>query len=245
MASYTTWQKVVDLFPLAANVESDTGNQTTLITDKSNLFQTFIRGIHKEDLTSPYDEPVKMAVAYLVIDELKKRRISDDSELEFVQFDHIAGKFTDAGVMAHSIIQGVVKGSIVLSQDDTVSDSQSPHTIPGSSNTSAGKTKALLPHEYKSNTVDTFLIKITTAGRVDAETAVFSWYLNNNATAIGTGVKCTTTPIHLRNELYVYFQDAALTGEQFAIDDTWTITAIPPLAQTRTQSPYNFEVFSG
>ena len=78
MASYTTWQKVVDLYPRAADVESDSDNQTALIVAKSNLFHSFIRGIHKDDLTSPYDEPVKEAVALLVVDELRRRTQTDD-----------------------------------------------------------------------------------------------------------------------------------------------------------------------
>jgi len=238
---YTTWAQVLDLWPRADQVEKFTANQTALITAKCNLFQSYIRLIHKEDLLSPYDEIVKMTVANLVIDELKTRNITDDSELIDVEYDHFMGRVTRNGAAAHSTIDAIRRGSVVLGQDTAAHDVHHPRAIPASGNTSAGKVEVYLPHEYKSDQSDEYLIKISTAGRVDDGDALFDVYVNNNATASSTGNTCGTGWGHLGNELYIRFLDQAQSADQY----TWTITVHPTTGESRTTSPRNFDFYVG
>lgn len=241
---YTTWGKVIDLWPRAGDVEKFDADQTAIITAKCNLFQSYIRLIHKEDLTSPYDEIVKMTVTNLVIDELKTRNITDDAELIEVEYDHFKGLVTKHGAAAHSTIDAIRRGAVVLGQDTAEHDVHHPRAIAASGNTSAGTVEVYLPHEYKSDRSDEYLIKITTAGRVDDSTAIFEVYVNNNATASSTGNTCGTGWSHLANELYIRFLDQAQTADQFVLNDTWTITVHPTTGESRTTSPKNFDFYA-
>ena len=245
MATYTTWQKVVDMFKLAADVESVGASQTALITAKSNLFQGYIRMIHKEDLTGTLDEIVTMTVANLVAEELKGRCATDDSEWLDVDYEHFKGRVTRFGAAAHSTIDAIRRGAIVLTQDVAERDLLHPTPIPGSANTSTGKVECYLPHEYKASTVNTYLMKITTAGRVDDGTAKYSVYVNNNVTAASTGNTCSDSWVELGYELYVRFRDGDQSGNEFILNDTFTVTGYPPLSSARTTGPYNLEFFSG
>lgn len=242
--AYTTWAQVLALYPPADDVESNSSNQTALIVAKSNYFSSFIRGVHKGALDEPVDEVVNLAVAHLIIGELRLRRRTDDGEMEIVSFDHISGKFFDEEIRAHAVIQAINRGSIVLTEDHAERDVHHPEAIPDSANTSTGKVSALLPHEYKSNREDTLIIKITTAGRVDDGTAKFDWYRNNAATAEDTAVVMSSDWTHLLNEAYVRFRDSAQSGEQFAINDTWTVTLVPPTSETQSSGLRAVEVFS-
>ena len=242
---YTTWAQVLDLWPRASQVEKFDANQTALITAKCNLFQSYIRLIHKEDLLSPYDEIVKMTVANLVIDELKTRNVTDDSELIDVEYDHFMGRVTKHGAAAHSTIDAIRRGAVVLGQDTAAHDVHHPRAIPASGNTSAGKVEVYLPHEYKSDAADEYLIKISTAGRVDDADATFDVFVNNNATAASTGNTCGSAWAHLGYELYVRFLDQAQTADQFVINNTWTITVHPSTTESRTTSPRTFDLYAG
>lgn len=246
MAAYTTWAKVVALYPRASDVEPDSADQTALIASYSNLFHSFIRQIHKSDLTGTLDEAVTQAVALLIVDELRRRAQTDDDERNVeVSYEHYKGITSQEGAAAHSLIDSIRRGAIVLTQDKADRDIHYPEVTPGSGNTSTGAIDCYLPHEYKSDRTDTFTLKCTTAGRVDAETARFSCYMNYNATAIETDITPSTEWTHITNELYVRFRDTALTGAMFVLNETWTIVAVPPTAEAQSSGPREFDVYLG
>jgi hypothetical protein len=245
MAAYTTWTKVVQLYPRAGDVESVSGNQTALIAAKQNLFHSFIRHIHKNDLTT-IDECVSEAVALLIVDELRRRAQTDDDERSVeVNYPHYKGITTPEGAGAHALIHAIRDGAIVLTQDKSDKDVLYPAVTPATGNTSVGTVECYLPHEYKSDRIDTFTIKCTTGGRVDVATAIFSVYQNFGATPIGMGLAASEAWTHISNELYVRFVDTALTGAMFVVNDTWTIVAVPPTNPSRSTGPTEYGSYLG
>lgn len=245
MASYTTWAKVVELYPRAADVEADSADQTALITAYSGLFHSFIRHIHKADLTSPYDTAVSEAVALLIVDHLRRRAQTDDDERAVtVEYEHYKGITTPEGAAAHATIDSIRRGALVLAQDDSEHDLHYPEVIATSGNTSVGTVQVYLPHEYKSDRSDTIRIVCSTSGRVDDGTAAFSWYLNYNATAVGSGIACSDDWTHLQNELYIRFVDTALTSNSFVATDSWTVTVKPSTNPARASGPRQADVYT-
>jgi len=245
MAAYTTWTKVQQLYPRADDVEAVGANQTALIAAKQNLFHSFIRHIHKNDLTT-IDEAVSEAVALLIVDELRRRAQTDDDERSVeVSYPHFKGITSPEGAGAHALIHAIREGWIVLTQDKADKDLEYPEVTAAAGNTSTGTVECYLPHEYKSDRIDTFTIKCTTGGRVDVATAVFSVYQNYGATPIGTGLAASGAWAHITNELYIRFLDTALTGAMFVVNDTWTIVAVPPTNPSRSAGPSEYGVYLG
>lgn len=245
MAAYCTWAKVVQYFSQAAQVEPDAGEQTTLITQKTNFFRSYVRSTRKTELTPPYDEPVQIAVAQLVVDELKRRSITDDSDLVFQEFRHIRGMMTDSQSEAHSIIEGILTGAVVLSEDPAEHDLDWPAVVPGDSNTGAGVVVARLPYGYEDTKKGIYYIEFTTAGRVADETAKYKWHYNNAAEASDTDVTPANDLKEFAYGLYLSFVDGALTGDSFAVGDNFTVTCYHRSEKARTTGPQQIDYYSG
>ena len=242
--SYTTWAKVTSLYELADDIEPDVStNQADLITAKSDEFHAYIRKLHKADLTAPLDEIVKLAVAHLVVEELRQRRHSDDDELELAEFPHITGKFTSNGLQAHGIIAGILRGHIVLTQDHAQLDVHKPEPVT-ITNAGGGRIETVLPYTYTGDGVDIYRIKCTTAGRADDGSAVFSVWCNEDAVSVAT-ISASTGLTSLGEGLYIRFLDAATTGDSFDVNDEWTVTALPEHGARQTPGPRQLEFYSG
>ena len=247
---YTTWPKVLSLYPTAADIESVGAEQTKLIQAKSDEFHSYIRARHKADLEStgdvdkPYDELVMKCVANLVIEDLRQRRISDDSELELATFPHITGKFTNQGLQAHGIIAGIIAGKIVLAQDHAEVDVNAPEAVVVTK-VGPGRIQVLLPTRYDSLTVDVHRIRITTAGRADAATARFTHWVNENAVSVTTDCIVDGGAYHLGANLYAKFSDVAPTADSFNTGDEWMITAVPDTVQRQAGGPRQIEFLRG
>ncbi len=242
---YCDWAKVLSVYSVASQVESNGANQTALIEAKSEQVAALLRPLSGTDLESPYDEGVKLATAYLVQGELERRRLVEGHELTEARFDHITGEFTSGELAAHAIIQSYRRGEMVLRQCATGKDIHHPDVVLGASNTSVGRVECYLPHEYKSDRTDEWLIKCTTGGRVDDGDARFSIYKNNNATAEASDVVPQEEWYHLGNELYVRWRDTALSSASWVQNDTWAVTARPMTAEARDPGPRTFEMYSG
>jgi len=243
-SAYTTWQKVLDIYPNAADIESNSSNQTALIQAKSDEFASYIRNIHKDVLTSPYDEVVKVCVANLVIEELRHRRLSQDSELETGEFDHIVGRFTHNGLVAHGIIQAIRRGTIVLDEDNADKDIRKPEAVIVTK-TGTGTLEVVMPEAYRSWQTDIYRVLITTTGRVDAGTAQYSVWQNYDTSNVLTGQVVSTAPVHLYGGLYLSFKDAATTGNSFVANDEWIIKAIPLDGEFQSAGPREIQWFPG
>jgi hypothetical protein len=209
------------------------------------MFQTFIRNIHKDDLETPYDEVVKLAVAHLVADELQKRRRSDDSDLEVAEFDHMSGKFTDSGIQAHSLIQSIRRGSIVLTQDDAERDVHFPEPVVVVQ-TGASKPRVWVPHGFKGTKETVLTIEITTTGRVEDSTAVWKayWDFADDDPAVSAET-CSAGWYDMGNGVGVAFGDVATTGNSYASSDKYNITLVPLTAETRSTGPQPFDMYAG
>jgi hypothetical protein len=235
---------VLDIFPRAGDVESDSGNQTALIEAKSNMFQTFIRSVHKDWLETPYDEVVKLAVAHLVADELHKRRLSDDSDLEPADFDHISGKFTDSGIMAHSLIQSIRSSAIVLTQDDAERDLRYPEPVV-IAQTGTSKPLVYVPFGYRGATETILTIEITTTGRVEDSTAVWKayWDYADDDPAVSAET-CSGEKYDMGSGVYVLFKDVATTGNSYASGDKYDVKLVPQTAEVRSTGPKAFDMYT-
>ena len=242
---YCTWAKVLLVWPRAGDVESDSGAQTAIIESKTNLFRTYIRGIRKSELIAPYDEAVQLAVANMVADDLNRRVLTDDDDLQEVRWPHYQGLVTDKGAEAHAIIAGLKSGDIVLMEDPAENDLAWPEVVIGAGNTGAGTIIARTPFGYEDTQLGVFYIKFTTAGRVDDGTAQFEWHYNYNATAANTGVTPSNGLLEFAHGLYIAFYDGALSGDSFAVDDEFTVKALPTTERARTSGPQQIEFQSG
>ena len=244
MAAYTTWAKVLELYPPADDVEPTSGDQTQLIADMSDLFQGYIRGIHKDDLTT-VDSIVNRTVALLCINELRGRRATGSGEREFVEFPHFGGDLFAQGREAHGYIASIRSGAFVLQQDVAGHDVTHPEVIPASGNSGAGTVEAHLPHEWKDNRSARITIKVTTAGRVDDEDMRYSWYRDNSATESGSDATPSADWVHLEHELYLRFKDPAQTGESFAANDVYTLDVYPPDTAAQSTGPTEIATYLG
>lgn len=246
-AEYCTWDDVKGRYPLAEDVGSydQSADQDALIQSQTNLFRSWIRNVHKEELTSPYDEIVVDAVAWLCAGFLERRvMVNPDQELQYVEFDHIRGAFTPGEIQAHTQIQAIKRGDAVLGQDVHKRDIGQPEVEIGSSNSGAGTIEAILPHEYKAHVKGVYKFVCTTTGRVDDGSAMFSVYFQNAETPFLTSVAATNTPTHIRNEFYVSFADASTDGsDSFEADDEFTITVFPPDVDHQRHGPRQINVF--
>ncbi len=245
---YTDWVKVLSLYETASDIEPNDGNQTALLQKKTDEFTAFIRKVHKAPLSpvpggSTYDEIVQLAVAHLVIEELKQRRHTDDGELTFAQYPHISGYFTNNGHQAHGIIGGIIRGSVVLTQDHAEKDITSPEAVPVVK-TGSGELQTHLPYVYDSKTVDIFRIKITDDGRADDGSAKFTLWKNNDELGKLVNLAASSSLYHIGGNLYIRFVDTQTTGVSFNLNDEWTITAVPPDAERQNTGPRPIEFFS-
>lgn len=244
MPTYTTWAKILELYPRAADVEATGGDQTQLIDDMSELFHGYIRHLHKYDLTT-VDKIVDRAVALLCINELKTRRGGNLAEREVASFDHISGLFFAEGIEAHGYIDSIRQGKYTLSQDAHQHDVHNPEVLPASGNTGVGNIKIWLPIEWKDDQIAYFEMKCTTAGRVDDEDARFSIFRDNDATAISTDVTPPTDWTEIVDKLYWRSWDDSDSGNSFEVDDVWTFTVFPSTAVAQGGKAGQVEFYAG
>lgn len=243
--AYCVWQDVLDIFPKAEDIESDSNNQTALIAGKSNLMKTFLRNVHKDWLVTPYDEAVKLACASLVANELASRRITNDTDLSEAVYDHIEGEFTRFGRQGHSLIQSIRRGALVLEQDHAERDLKHPEAVVV---TQVGTSKPLLwlPYGFKGTKESVLTIEITATGRVEDSTASWKayWDFADDDPAI-SAVPCSGDWYHVGNGLYAAFEDVATTGNSYESADKYNVEMVPATAVARGQGPSSFEMYSG
>ncbi len=244
-AQYCTWAKVQQYYPQADLVEPTAGDQTTLIEQKTNFFRAFLRSTRKTELTAPYDEPVQIAVAQLVVDELKRRAMTDDSDLVFQEFKHVRGMMTDSQAEAHSLIEGMLSGDVILTEDPAEHDLEWPASVPAAGNTGNGVIHARLPYGYEDTKTGIYYVEFTTAGRVDDGTAKYKWHYNNSETANDTGVVPTGDLAEIAYGLYLSFVDGSRSGDSFDLGDNYTITCYHRTEQARTHGPQQIDYYSG
>jgi hypothetical protein len=250
VATYGRWrvQNLDDYtgsFRLDVPVESNGTNQTNLIAAKTDLFDSYTRNIRKKAWAESVNEVVKQAVANLIADELLQRRLTNDTDLEFAEYEHIRGKFTRFGHTAHSLIESIRKGAFVSDEDLASRDLiyPDPEVV---TQTGSGAVQVKLPHGYGATTKDTWNFLCTTAGRVEDDTARFSIIYNyGDDDPADTDVEPTGAWQHVKYGLYVRFLDTATTGNSFEVNDDFKVIVAPLNTEAMSAGPTNFDMYTG
>ncbi len=240
--NYTTWAKVLELYKRADDVEPAGADQTALMEEMTQMFQGYIRHLHKNDLTT-VDAIVNKAVAHLCIEELRTRVATNLNERTAATFDHISGMFFPEGIKAHSLIDSIRQKKYVLVQDATAHDVHNPEVLPAAGNTGAGIIRVYLPHEWKEEEGAVFKLECTTSGRVDDATARFSIERDNEATDSTTDATPSVDWAHIVSELYWRAFDDSDSGNSFVSTDTWSFTVFAPGAVVQTTGPRQVNFF--
>jgi len=248
---YCSWaDDVLSVYPVAADIESDSDNQTALIEAKSQLLKTYLRGQHKDWLETnsdgEYDEAVKEITANLVASELMGRRPTDDTMYTPGEYDHIKSEmFNRFDHAAHSKIDSIRTGKLILEQDDAQRDLNfiEPVVI-----TQTGTSKPLIytPYGYTGLTERIFTIEITTTGRVEDSTAQWQGYWDYADDDPGVAARdCDDDLYEIGYGVYVKFRDVATTGNSYADGDKYDVKLVPRSAEVESSGVEQLDAYSG
>jgi len=244
---YAMWEDVKARFRLADTVVPNVPDRELLLDDKTSIFRAFTANVRRAALTpkgdGSYEATAKEVVADLVAGELQKRH-TPNQQLREMDFGFISGAYTTRECDAYAKIKAIKDGDLVFEEDPALREVTLPEALAASANTSNGKVIALLPTGYKAHVPGVFVVKCTTAGRVDAGSARFTVYFQNDASEpLATGLEPLITPQHIRNEFYLVFRDGTLSGNSFVLNDSWTVTCYPPESAARSRGPREIGLF--
>lgn len=248
---YCSWaDDVLSIYPVAADIESDSSNQTALIEAKSQLLKTYLRGQHKDWLElnadGEYDEAVKKATANLVAAELLNRRPTDETMYTPGEYDHIQGQsFNRFEHAAHSLVDSIRRGLLILEQDDASRDLKHIEAV---TIVQTGTSKPLVytPFGYTGLTPRIFTIEITTTGRVEDSSAYWKGYYDYADDDPEVAARaCDDDLYDIGYGVYVRFRDVATTGNSYADGDKYDVKLIPQMSEVADSGIQILDAFSG